>query len=68
VANKNLKGIGETDQRILQKRILAGKISGESLQPYFDSLPDVSHNVQEVRIPWKTRNRPVAAGGSGDAD
>jgi hypothetical protein len=68
VANKNLGNIGETDQRILQQKLLAGKLSGESLQAYLDSLPDVSHNAQEVKIPWKTRNRPAAAGGSGDAD
>lgn len=60
--------IGETDSRILQRRILSGEITRESLEGYLKSLPDASENAQEVPIQRETRRRSPRGGGSADAD
>jgi|GEM_PF-466504 len=60
--------IGETDRRILQRRILSGEITRESLEGYLKSLPDASENAQEVSIQRETRRRSARGGGSADAD
>lgn len=68
MAKKTLIPIGDTDQRILTRKVLNGEITAESLQAHLDSLVDVSDNAKEMTIPWEPRVRPVAAGGGGDAD
>lgn len=41
---------GETDKRIILKRVLQGEISEEKLQAYLSNLPDVSSCVDEIIV------------------
>jgi len=41
---------GEIDKRIIEKKILMGYMSEKELKEYLRSLPDVSDNVEEMRV------------------
>jgi len=41
---------GETDKRIITKKLLDGEISEEKLQKYLSGLPDVSSCADEVTV------------------
>jgi hypothetical protein len=62
------KTIGETDKRILQRKLLSGEIAPKSLKAYFASLPDAADNAKEVVIPKDARRKSAKPYGSGDAD
>jgi len=47
---KQLGCEGETDKRILTKRLLEGEITEEYLQTYLAELPDVSSCADEIII------------------
>jgi len=46
---------GNPDKRIIQKRILNGEITEDNLKDYFNSLPDVSYNAEEMAITLEER-------------
>lgn len=41
---------GNTDKRILEKKILAGELPEDTLREYLSSLPDVSSNAEEISV------------------
>jgi hypothetical protein len=41
---------GETDKRILNKKLLNGEITEENLQAYLAELPDVSSCADEIIV------------------
>ncbi len=41
---------GNPDKRIIQKRILSGEITEETLKDYLNSLPDASYNAEEITV------------------
>ncbi len=41
---------GEMDKRIIEKKMLTGRMSKKELESYLKSLPDLSANVEEVKI------------------
>ena len=41
---------GETDRRIITKKLLDGEITEEHLQAYLEKLPDVSSCADEITI------------------
>lgn len=41
---------GETDKRILTKRLLDGEITEEHLQAYLKDLPDVASSADEIIV------------------
>ncbi|MDQ5984490.1 MAG: hypothetical protein CSYNP_00185 [Syntrophus sp. SKADARSKE-3] len=47
---KQVQYTGNPDKRIIQRRILNGEITEENLKDYFNSLPDVSYNAEEMSI------------------
>jgi hypothetical protein len=47
---KQINYAGNPDKRIIQRRILNGEITEDNLKDYFNSLPDVSYNAEEMAI------------------
>jgi|MudIll2142460700_1097286.scaffolds.fasta_scaffold1667791_2 hypothetical protein len=41
---------GEMDKRIIEKKMLMGRMSKKELESYLKSLPDLSSNVEEIKI------------------
>ena len=41
---------GEMDKRIIEKKMLTGRMSKKELESYLKSLPDLSANVEEIKI------------------
>ncbi len=41
---------GEMDKRIIEKKMLTGRMSKKELESYLKSLPDLSSNVEEIKI------------------
>jgi len=39
---------GNPDKRFVQKRLMNNEITEEDLKGYLNSLPDVSHNAEEI--------------------
>ncbi|HPL63870.1 MAG: hypothetical protein PHG91_00125 [Syntrophales bacterium] len=39
---------GETDKRIIEKKIMGGELSEEDLRKYLRDLPDVSEYAEEI--------------------
>lgn len=48
---------GEMDKRIIEKKILMGYMSEKELKEYLKSLPDVSDNVEEMRVEEPPRRK-----------
>lgn len=65
---KGTADIGQTDKRIIQRRILIGELSQESLQAYQKAIPDVSENAREVALPKEPRRKSAPPSGNADAD
>lgn len=45
-ANKNLK----YDKRMMERSVANGEMTKEEMQKYLESLPDLSHNVEQFAV------------------
>lgn len=45
----------ETDRRLLENKILRGRISEQQLAEYLETLPDVSENAEEMAVVLEER-------------
>ncbi len=41
---------GETDKRIIEKKLMGGEISEKELESYLKELPDLANNAEEIVI------------------
>ena len=41
---------GEMDRRIIERKLLGGRLSEKELKKYLSKLPDVSDNAEEIIV------------------
>jgi len=47
---KHVQYDGDLDKRIIEKKLIEGKITEENLEEYLARLPDVSDNAEEIIV------------------
>ena len=50
MGKKKFEYNGTLDKRIIEKKILSGKLAEKDLEKYLAELPDVSDNAEEIII------------------